>query len=275
MKHRWRILFFLLLLCAVSVLILQLLVCSCNVSPHFNANEITRIIPVGDKNEFSFAVLGDNRGNYEIFGKIVGEINNLNPLPLFVVNTGDLITYGLGHEYESFVSFISKSKVPFLCIPGNHEYLLGGINHYKKCFGDLYYYFDVNNFRFIMLDNGKGEIGDEELLWFKKLLTQEKKIFVFMHEPPPLGEWVAHSFKGNATEFLKLAIPSNGVTAVFCGHIHGYSKKENNGVKYIITAGAGAPLRKMQGLESIYHYIIVTAKKNGEWSYEVKKLSKN
>lgn len=277
MKRLSGLLIFILLLSGVVILSLALLISSCvsqpEVSPHFNSREIEKIKSLTLQDEFSFIVCSDIHGNDEMFTRIIDEINNLKPPPLFIVNNGDATSSGQEYQYKAFIRLISRLKIPFLCMPGNHDYFFGGAKNYSKYLGESYYYFDLDNFGFIFLDNAWGKIEDDEFNWLKNLLGGRKKIFIFMHQPPPLEEWKSHCFKGNADKFLQIATSKNGVITVFTGHIHGYSEKEYNGVKYIITGGAGGPFYHfIKGVESIHHYIIVNVKKDGTWAYKIKRV---
>jgi len=59
------------------------------------------------------------------------------------------------------------------------------------------------------------------------------------------------------------------VTLAFCGHIHQFDEDKINGVKYIISGGAGAPLNKWFFPGKPVYHIIVAKVKNGAVSYEV------
>lgn len=248
---------------------------------HYNSNEIESIKAAFDnlnQDEFSFIALGDNRDGNDILEYFINQINKIRPAPLFIVDSGDLVPLGMDSQYKEFVRTISKSKIPVLCLPGNHDYLFNGKERYIKYFGAPYYYFDLRDFRFIMLDNAD-TLDDEQLSWLGKLLTEGKKCFIFMHKPPPVGKWATYSFEKNADNFLKLIKRENGVLACFFGHIHGYSEAEFNGVKLFISGGAGAPLYFWHGfgktVETVYHYMIINVRKDGSWRYEVKRKGKD
>jgi hypothetical protein len=55
-----------------------------------------------------------------------------------------------------------------------------------------------------------------------------------------------------------------GVTEVFMSHIHGYASEVIDGVRYTLTAGAGAPLaRRLTKEGQVYHYVVVHIGPNG------------
>lgn len=248
------------------------------ITAHYNSDEIARVRAKLDNtkpDEFSFVVMGDNRNGDDIFKQFIEEINKIEPTPLFIIDSGDLVPAGKNHQYRNFLDMISKCKLPFLCLPGNHDYYNNGKELYIKYFGVPYYYFDIWDFRFILLDNAD-VLDSEQINWLSKLLADGKKCFIFMHKPPPLDKWALHSFKENADEFLKLIKQENNIMACFFGHIHGYSEKEYNGVKLFISAGAGSPFNPLyaSAVEFVYNYMIVNVKKDGSWSYRVRKKGK-
>ena len=52
-----------------------------------------------------------------------------------------------------------------------------------------------------------------------------------------------------------------GVDRVFVGHIHTYGEKEINGVRYVLSGGAGAPLDPSP--RAYFHYVVVTVSPKG------------
>ena len=87
--------------------------------------------------------------------------------------------------------------------------------------------------------------------------------FVFIHIPPRYFEdgvittAKRRGFRKLEKEFRAL-MTEQGVTEVFMGHIHGYATQEIDGVRYTLTAGAGAPLCKQLPAESrVHHYVAI------------------
>jgi 3',5'-cyclic AMP phosphodiesterase CpdA len=239
---------------------------------HLNSSEIEKIKQKKIiKKEFEFVIMGDNRDGDEVFAKIIEDINELKPEPAFVVNIGDLVSTGRLVEYKKFVQTISKSKYPFLCAIGNHDWIFGGYRHFERIFGPRYFSFDIDDLRFIFLDNAGGTLSDEQVLWLEKLLKEGRKSFLFAHIPPPIESWRKHSFAHNADRFLKLIDSKNGIVGAFFSHIHGFSVKMHNGVTCIVSGGAGAPLvhRYIGDVEHIFHFIKITVKEDRSLSYRV------
>jgi predicted phosphodiesterase len=97
--------------------------------------------------------------------------------------------------------------------------------------------------------------------WLKATLEQLKSevkvTFAFIHKPLMTRETYRHKKPlENAVEVKKL-FKDNGVAVVFMGHVHRYRYFEENGIHYVLTAGAGAPLHGHDA-DSLFHYCRVT-----------------
>jgi 3',5'-cyclic AMP phosphodiesterase CpdA len=213
-------------------------------------------------NKFSFAVMGDNRDGDYIFTKIIKSINKDNSIK-FVINNGDLVPDGYKKEFKNYLAKIKTSNKPFLSIIGNHEIpWYDGKTNYEKVFGKTYFSFVFKNSYFIILDdsNEKG-LDKVQKTWLKNELKKSQTYqnrFVFFHVPlydPRKGEYKkGHSLKSkkNAKELNDIFDKYN-VTMIFASHIHSYFRGVWHKTPFIITGGAGAPLKK----HGFYHYIKV------------------
>jgi hypothetical protein len=57
-------------------------------------------------------------------------------------------------------------------------------------------------------------------------------------------------------KFMRIA-KQRGAKYVFAGHIHCYEEAERDGVRYVITGGAGAPISCASTAGGFAHYIRV------------------
>jgi len=83
---------------------------------------------------------------------------------------------------------------------------------------------------------------------------------VFLHIPlydPRDGE-KPHSLKPEEASQLLALFKKYHVTHIFAGHIHAYYAGAWEGLPYIITGGAGAPLSGTDPQHAFYHYLKVT-----------------
>lgn len=230
--------------------------------------------------DFSFAVIGDNKNSISTFQKIITSIDN-DPSIKFVINTGDMVFDGSPVKYNFFLKQIKKFRVPLLVVPGNHDVADHGTENYIEIFGPLYYSFHFGKAYFIILNNSNEErIDSYQMWWLREELEKSKAYkyrFLFMHVPiydPRFKheQQPGHSMKDlkNAKELLSL-IEKYNVTMVFAGHIHGYFKGNWGKVPYIITAGAGAELFGTNPKHYFYHYIKVNVSDKGV-NYELVKM---
>ncbi|MDX2444939.1 MAG: metallophosphoesterase [Bacteroidales bacterium] len=218
---------------------------------------------------FHFAVLGDTRTRHDFHQRIVNRI--IEEEPLFVVNTGDLVSRGNHmNDWEHFFRINDKltRDVPYYTVLGNHEQ---DSDNYYKFFSlpgkESYYFFSVGDALFIVLDmegpdydapaylEGESEDAfwqniskkyfEEEKEWLENILTLNDDagyIFVFFHP-------TYYSIKSSRVEDAELRrqfwgdiFERHNVTAVLNGHDHYYHHAINDGTHYIVTAGGGAPL---------------------------------
>ncbi len=211
---------------------------------------------------FSFVVFGDNHGENKIFYKLIDQVNNEKGITL-AFNNGDMVVYGKDHEYRAYIAMIAKLKVPVYHAMGNHDAVQGGWKNFEKYFGVPYRSFDRENCHFIILDNSfKQSFDRRQFEWLKKDLaaSRARHKFVFMHRPTfdPSEIYQDYVMSGRevAEELMRLFIRYR-VDYVFAGHIHGYARAERDGVVYIVTGGAGAPLYLPNGFGGVYHYVRV------------------
>ena len=221
---------------------------------------------------FNFVAIGDSRSRLDVHARIVEKIMEKNPR--FVVNSGDLVGNGLSiHDWEGFFKVNKEfmKNTPYYPVLGNHE----KDSPYYYDFFDLpnnerYYYFTVGDALFIVLDSEGPRTtipayvteSEEDKYWYdsgikyqetqkewlENVLNLNKEagfIFVFQHLP-------LYSVKASRVEESKMArefwgdiFARHGVQVFLNGHDHHYHHAIDNGVHFITSAGAGAPLYKV------------------------------
>lgn len=225
---------------------------------------------------FHFTVLGDTRTRHDFHQRIVNRM--IEEKPLFVVNTGDLVSRGNHmNDWEHFFRINDKltRDVPYYTVLGNHEQ---DSDNYYKFFSlpgkESYYFFSVGDALFIVLDmegpdyeapaylEGESEDAfwqniskkyfEEEKEWLENILTLNDDagyIFVFFHP-------TYYSIKSSRVEDAELRrqfwgdiFERHNVTAVLNGHDHYYHHAINDGTHYIVTAGGGAPLYETDAIQ--------------------------
>ncbi len=230
-----------------------------------------------DKPAFRFVVLGDNRPAGEgqpptdTFKQILREVRTIHPD--FVLSSGDLL-YGNEEPIEAYrteadqvAALLKELDVPFFNAPGNHEIAEKPefLAEYVKRFAAPYGSFDFGGYRFAAvcteLLGSKGAVRPDEMSWLDQTLDGSKPAFVFMHRPIFARE--AEPGDGaratNHDELAKL-FAARRVKSVFQGHDHVYNRQEHDGIEYVISGGAGAPLDAFPQEGGFFHYILYEVK---------------
>lgn len=226
---------------------------------NYNQKQIDKIHSSPSSNHFSFAVMGDNKNSFKIFGKILKDIDNDHYT--FAIDVGDLVYDGDKAKYRIFYNEIKNEQTPFLVAVGNHDISEEGLENYFDIFGKFYYSFDYGNSLFIVLDDAnETRIDAVQMKWLEEQLQKDyQHKFVFLHVPlfdprPELNHSI--SDKQNAKEFMDL-IEKYKPDIVFASHIHAYFDEMRNGINYVITGGAGSELWGIDPDHYFHHYIKV------------------
>ncbi len=223
----------------------------------WNKKEIARI-KVAHPDDFTFAVFGDNKGNYSFFEPLLRDIEH-DKKAAFAIDDGDLVSGGKRGHFRSFLKQVQRNlTIPFLTAIGNHD-LDDGSGNYQDIFGPTSYAFVVGQYYFIVLDTSTG-FDKVERRWLEDELKNgqtSKACFVFMHIPlfdPRSGGFYLPEKDGK--DFLDL-FRRYKVSHLFASHIHGYFSGVWEGVPYTITGGAGARLQGSDPEHFFHHYVQV------------------
>ena len=215
-----------------------------------------------DGKVFSFAVMGDNRDGNSILQKILHKLDTDKSIK-FALNNGDLVSSGYEREFKNYLNVIKTCKKPIVSIIGNHEIpWYGEDGNYIDTFGKTYFSFTYKNSYFIVLnDSSKEGLGKKQRRWLEKELQNAQKYehrFVFLNVPlynPKNGKYEqGHSLDSHKkAKRLNDIFDKYNVSMIFSSHISSYFRGVWQKTPYIITGGAGAPLKE----NSFYHYIKV------------------
>lgn len=218
------------------------------------------------KESFTFVVIGDNRSGDRIYKKIIHKA--LIRKPLFIVNTGDLIpNHGNREEWKNFWEISKEITVPYFLVPGNHDIDDKESQDVWRDEVDLpgnetYYSFKVGKNLFVILNSCEPEndrrIVGKQFEWLKSVLSGDRyeHKFVFLHYPLFLLKEMNH-YNGSIDRYPKLRdelhklFVDKKVTSVIAGHEHTFNRTEKDGIEYIITGGAGAPLYGKESYNNI------------------------
>jgi hypothetical protein len=244
----------------------------------------------GSSGDISFAVLGDNRpgdstaSNPPAFIRCMEEIRLIRPDMIF--HTGDIFMGDRGsfaQRLEALAevrALLEIPDIPWHLAPGNHELtdsqevtdaedLL-----YKVIGGEPYYSFDKGPAHFIILNNylagERKAVKGRQLEWLKRDLEASGDRpfkFVFMHiamfAGPRLSDesYRKRNFGDLANrDELHALFARHKVHTVFCGHEHVYYRETRDGVRYVISGGAGANQYAEPQDGGFSHYVIASIK---------------
>jgi predicted phosphodiesterase len=218
-----------------------------------------------DDGIINFYVFGDSQGYQGGVEQIVATANLHRPDFLF--HCGDLTPFGQENQYQAIKAVLDQSVAPVYTTMGNHDLKDGGGVLYQEYFGSSTYSFDFGPAHFTIFNTSSGYVSSQEFAWLEQDLTQTEAEFrfIFTHIPlfdPRNGE--NHTlFNTTAGTQLMSLFETHEVDAVFAGHIHMYNETVENGVRYVVTGGAGASLYAEAENGGIYHYMNVTLDDSG------------
>jgi predicted phosphodiesterase len=229
-----------------------------------------------------FAVMGDNwarAGATDLitppasYPRIVKEVNLLQPD--FVVFLGDCIRgYSdiatMEHQWQAFEAVTEQLEMPVYLVVGNHDVFSKETEGlYQQRHGRLWYSFDHRDCHFVILDSedqtAPGRIAGAQLAWLKSDLAAAKgrRSYVFVHQPL----WGMKDREFGRSEWGRRVHPllaASGVDTVFAGHLHQYTlQPTRDGVRYVITGGAGGEQTNGALGGGFLHYLMVTAPAEG------------
>ncbi len=212
----------------------------------------------------NFYVFGDSQG-YQDGIKQIAVVAAVHQ-PDFVLHCGDLTPFGQEDQYSDVKAALDEFTVPVYTVIGNHDIRLGGSQRYISHFGPAHYSFDLGSTHFTVFNSSAGDILEEELSWLDNDLSSSNSQYkiVFSHIPPFDPRPGSNHAMTNITTATRLQsiFEENSVDVVFSGHIHMFNETQVNGIRYIITGGAGATLYADESEGGIHHFVNVTVTDN-------------
>ena len=146
----------------------------------------------------------------------IDQATNLETPPRFFTIVGDLTQGGKPGELARVAEALATSDVPFVSVPGNHDWLDGGAA-YRRAFGPDNYSFDVANLHVVVWDTNLTD--DEQIAFVTADLAQGSggRIVVALGHASP-SDAVADAFA------------ELGVAYIFDGHWHANRRADRNGL---------------------------------------------
>jgi 3',5'-cyclic AMP phosphodiesterase CpdA len=215
---------------------------------------------------FRFAVLSDLHKRWGAFKPIMKEIASEGNS--FAVIGGDIVAQDREDRYLFFFRQLAtvKGTLPLYFAPGNHDVYDKSNNYSLRNFhtycGPDYYWFSWGNAAFVVLNDARLTIGEDQFRWLESTLRQLRgafpHIFVVMHVPPfDPREGKGYCLPAPIGKRFMQLMEKFRVDSVFSGHLHCYFRKVINGVTYIGSPSAGGTPRCANSLYYGYVHVVV------------------
>jgi predicted phosphodiesterase len=128
----------------------------------------------------------------------------------------------------------------------------------------------VGGIRIIALNNADFVLSEEDYGFLEESLKTDLRKIITMHRPVNyLNPLYTTPLRDENGRFRSL-VEKGGVSAVLTGHEHHYGYYEINGVKYIVSGGAGGKLNTTTD-NNYHHFIIIKAGKE-TFEFKVEKI---
>jgi len=235
-----------------------------NTTVEFTTSEAGFSIVAKNVTEYRVLAFGDHRpasgdNPPKVFLKIMGEINKDEGA--FIIDGGDLVYSGTIYQWANLMKVWHWNK-PIFIAAGNHEYQGEGVSMFHYLFGPTDYAFSLGKYRYIFANDVSNDysLTEDQFTWLKEQLEIAKKRserpVIVMHAPPydprPGGD--DHAMSGESAKGLLELMRQYDAFGIF-SHIHIYWNGTYEGVHFIITGGAGAPLYAPPSEGGFYHYV--------------------
>ena len=230
-------------------------------------NQSAKVFTTGKESSgepYSFFVLGDSKGGYEVLETFLQRIQKSRAS--FLVHLGDIVNYPTLDEHRFFISEISETgfSKPIFIVPGNHD-INKDFPHsqelFEKFYGPAHYFFRCNGSLFIIgFCTNKKEFPNfldflEETL--KSEAVNSRCRFVFLHKLPD-NFYPGKSIKDDPDAGRLLALVERyKVNYVFAGHLHVYHR-EVVGNCVFLSPGSGGSIVRRKEVDPNYHCIEIT-----------------
>lgn len=190
-----------------------------------------------DKDTIRFIMISDTQRGYDETEKFMKLFNSKYDNVDFILHGGDIADFGMKKEFEWGHEILSKLKVPYVAIIGNHDIIGNGDRVYKKMYGDENFSFNIGDIRFVCLNTNAIEYDYNHPIPDFTFIYNEmndsasyKRTIVVMHAPPGNEQ-----FNNNVKEIFHHIIKQfPGLLFCLHGHEHNFKVNDifNDGVLY-------------------------------------------
>jgi 3',5'-cyclic AMP phosphodiesterase CpdA len=206
---------------------------------------------------WSFGVCGDSRDDlHGVLPRILAAVEHSDME--FLLHTGDLERTGGEAAWHTFRERTKEFPKPLFLVIGNHELYGATREEFARFFGipGTSYSFTHKDAHFSIVDNASGGLSDSRLAWLDQDLAAHPKgikgvryLVVAMHIPPRTDTIFPHGTARNyetQSERLRKILARHKVDLLLSSHEHTHLVEDWEGIKVIVSGGAGAPMFPFQ-----------------------------
>src|SRR5512134_984096 len=215
------------------------------------------LVWAGQAFAWAFAVCGDSRDDKDgIFPQILAAVDTSDME--FLLHTGDLVRDGTDAEWEEFRGITASFRKPLHVAVGNHDVRKGTRDGFARRFGlpGTNHSFRHKDAHFAIVDNAGGSLNDDTLAWLDRDLAAHPAgmdgvsvIVVAMHIPPRTAGISPHGvnrdYEEQSAKLLGI-LKRHRADLVLCSHEHMHHDEDWEGIRVIVSGGAGSPLVPFQ-----------------------------
>lgn len=189
----------------------------------------------------------------------------------FAVILGDIVAISEEILYQRMAEFINTiAPYPAYILCGNHD-----TDYYEKYFGLKNYLLVNDRILIVVLDNSKRKFEDATLDFLRVSLkdyTRDNIILLF-HVPPPTSMTPNTVTAGEWEKIASVYRPyKQKIKYLLSGHIHTYFEDMVDGIRIIVSAGAGARLenvnKPVDKMKAFHHVLRFFFDSSGALTFE-------
>jgi rubrerythrin len=191
----------------------------------------------------------------------------------FIVVLGDVSPLGRDPYYSEVADFIDAStQKPVYVMRGNHD----GPD-YPEYFGMENRAVVTEEYLLIMLDNSSRRFTDGTLAFLSETmaLIESMNVLIAFHVPPP-NRFTGHSMSRKEWQRFEDAVGvwRSRISLLLCSHAHHGFEDDIDGLRLVVTGGAGARMHQGERLAAQTHHALeITPGDKGKPKIAMRRLS--
>lgn len=189
------------------------------------------------KDTIRFAMISDTQRSYDETEDFMKHFNSQVENVDFILHGGDIADFGMTKEFEWTHRILSKLKVPYVSLIGNHDIIGNGEWVFRKMYGEENFSFIAGDVKFICLNTNAIEYDYSypvpDFNFIRDQIADSsfnKRTIVAMHAPPGNEQ-----FNNNVMDVFQMVI-KRAPSLLFClhGHEHHFKVRDifDDGVLY-------------------------------------------